>query len=576
MPNDIYEPDEYLDGRTSVSVASGIEFFFAKPHSFDVSLTITDESGKEVTGLNNVSLYYSGGLDTNLTWSPQQRRYVGSLAETDVTPVAEFLVLRNGVYKFDKVMVGNEEIKIASYAPVISAYSRASMKLTGVYLAEENYVVALSDAQSGGFATQQISLEFEEASTANVYGLFEKTGVGATESYVIPAVRGSSEVSQNSYIFTVPRVNGYWELKEIKMSGINYDADPNDDVSGTFYTGTALDELFAETDENGSALTMVKVDQATWNDAADYLDLGEIYPKWNVPSDSLVQDGVWTKVKVVASVTTQNLVYPDYPNPGAYVTLSNKFMEEVDSPAMKVTLLDFQHEPIQGVNSVVVTLAYDHNTADYKSSDPNPDKTYTVTLSDNGDGTYTAAEGSQKIWLDGQYKVVFSYKVGNVDAEQVKNGIVGIEVQTTLPTVVISGVDPTSLETHESDHRTGDQNTFSDYEATVYFKCTKSSGCNPTHTYSKSKVKIKLTNYGNADGATLSFGSDAHVYPESSNTKTGFTWNGDGECTREIGYLTSNTAKTAAGEIRAEELHLTYKEVTYKIDVPDITIYNPY
>ena len=116
MPNDIYEPDEYLDGRTSVSVASGIEFFFAKPHSFDVSLIVTDESGEAVPGLNNVSLYYSGGLDTNLTWSSQQRRYVGSLAETADAPVAEFLVLRNGVYKFDKVMVGNEEIKIAQKA----------------------------------------------------------------------------------------------------------------------------------------------------------------------------------------------------------------------------------------------------------------------------------------------------------------------------------------------------------------------------------------------------------------------------------------------------------------------------
>ena len=582
MPNDIYEPDEYLDGRTSVSVASGIEFFFAKPHSFDVSLIVTDESGEAVPGLNNVSLYYSGGLDTNLTWSSQQRRYVGSLAETSDAPVAEFLVLRNGVYKFDKVMVGNEEIKIASYAPVISAYSRASMKLTGVYLAEENYVVALSDAQSGGFATQQISLEFEEASTANVYGLFEKTGVGATESYVIPAVRGSSEVSQNSYIFTVPRVNGYWELKEIKMSGINYDADPNDDVSGTFYTGTALDELFAETDENGSALTMVKVDQATWNDAADYLDLGEIYPKWNVPSDSLVQDGVWTKVKVVASVTTQNLVYPDYSNPGAYVTLGNMFMQEVDSPAMTVTILDFMGDPIRDVNSVVATLVYDYSTADYTSSDLNSNKTYTVTLSDNGDGTYTAAKGSTNIWFDGKYQVAFSYKVGNVDAEQVKNGIVGIEVVTNMPTVAISGISPTGEITADTTGESGSGHTtvtvpaYSANEATVYFKCTPEEGCNSTtHNYTRPTVTITFGNIGKATGATLSFGDSALVYDGSSQTKT-FVWTAAGGCTRNIGGSSSGTKKTPAGTITADSLDVTYNGATYTFKIPTITIKNPY
>lgn len=581
MPNDIYEPDEYLDGRTSVSVASGIEFFFAKPHSFDVSLVVTDESGEAVPGLNNVSLFYSGGLDTNLTWSPLQKRYIGSLAETADAPVAEFLVNSSGVYKFDRVMVGNEEIKIASYAPIISAYSRASMKLAGVYLAEEKYVVALSDAQNGGCATQQISLEFEEAATASVYGLFEKTGVGATEYYIIPAVRGTTVGSENTYIFTVPRVNGYWELKEIKMSGINYDDNPNDDVSGTFYTGTAFDELFAETDENGSAKTMVEVELATWNEAADYLNLGEAYPKWNVPSDSLVE-GVWTQVKVIASVTTQTLEYPNDTPSGGYVTLSNLFMEEIGLPAMKVTILDFEGKPIENVNSVAITLVYDHNSAGYTSSDLNANKSYTVTLNDNGDGTYTAAAGSTNIKFDGLYQVAFNYKIGNVAADTVSKGIVGIKVQTTMPTVVISGVNPnpdTNMETHDSSHKTTDKNSFNFTSATVYFTCKETTNCGSTsYEYGKSTVTITLSNIGAGEKVTLNFVSkevgDVYLFNDSTKTSS-YEWTVNGTCTRSVGSG-GGSSKSAAKLIEASTLVVKYNNAEYSITVPTISINNPY
>ena len=591
MKGDVYSDEEIPDGRTDVTVASGIEFFFQKPHGFDVSLTITDEAGAVVPGLNNVTLYYTGGLDANLKWSATQKRYVGSLTETENAPVEEFIVLRNGIYKFDRVTVGSEEIRIASHAPIISAFSLASMELTSVYLIDENYVVSLSEPTGSEIVTPQIAFEFEEAATATVYGLFEKTmkedGTGTKQYYVIPAMQGTSELSQNSYIFTIPRVNGYWELKEIKMAGINYDANPDDDVMGTFYSGTALDELFGEA---GSAASMVEVTLATWQEAENYLNLGEVYPNWNDLSSDFVEDGYFTRAKVVAAVTTQTLEYPNSSVSGGLVTMSNAFMEPTALPAMKITILDFEGRPIRNVSNVVIKLLLDRNTtalngyttddAAFNAGTKTTGLSYNLYPTDNGNGTYTLNAGADNVWYHGKYSVSFDYLVDKTTSVNVKDGVPHVELRTTMPTVVISAVNPSgSLETHDSAHKTTDKNSFTATSATVYFACKESTSCGVTsYEYTKSTVTITLAGIGKGTQATLTFTSnevgDVYLFDGSNKTAT-YTWTANGTCVRSVGSG-GGSSKTAAKELTATSFTVTYDNATYTFAVPSITINNPY
>ena len=95
-------------------------------------------------------------------------------------------------------------------------------------------------------------------------------------------------------------------------------------------------------------------------------------------------------------------------------------------------------------------------------------------------------------------------------------------------------------------------------------------------------VVIKLAGIGAATEATLSFGTDSHVYSSSGGTtKTGYSWTADGNCTRYIGYFKSQTMandnKTPAGDIQATELRLIANSITFtvKLNTP-IKIHNPY
>ena len=122
--------------------------------------------------------------------------------------------------------------------------------------------------------------------------------------------------------------------------------------------------------------------------------------------------------------------------------------------------------------------------------------------------------------------------------------------------------------------------SFTKTEANVYFNCATSEYCGTTyHNYTRPSVTIKLSGFGNASSAYMSFGSDVQVY--DGNTKTNkYEWSGNGNCVRNIGYLNSKSAstddKTPAGTISSSELVLVYNGVEYKFTVPTITINNPY
>ena len=162
-----------------------------------------------------------------------------------------------------------------------------------------------------------------------------------------------------------------------------------------------------------------------------------------------------------------------------------------------------------------------------------------------------------------------------------------ITLSSVTPSVKITSISPTGLYDVDTDSNNANGThttlttapTYSDFSATVYFKCTRSgdgSTCSPySHAYEAPSVTINLSGIGNASSAELNFGEGSYVYNGTTQTN-GYTWTVDGDCSRNIGYRKSSTAKTAAGTIRCTKLTLTdSKGVVYSVPIT-ITINNPY
>ncbi|MBR7098461.1 MAG: hypothetical protein IKC59_03520 [Clostridia bacterium] len=620
---DEYLETEYMKGHSSVYTSSGIEFFIESPHKYNVSLVITDETGNPVPNLDDVSLYYTNSLDAKLVWSAAQQKYVGSLTETKENPVEEFIVSGEGVYEFSKVVINGEEVTIASYAPIIRAYSNASMDLDHVYLAESDYVVALSE----GDPTETISFGFRHAATATVYGLFEKTGGAKTEYYVIPAARGNTALTQNEYTFTIPRENGYWELKEVKMSGVIYDPNLEDNVDGTSYDGTALQALLANEDGSTKGKASIGENTAAWDNVSGYFDLTETFPYWNADSDEdeVEVDGTITKVKVVATVATQTLTYLDENGTamtGNPVVLKNAFMEQVSLPTMKITIQDFENQAIEGVGNVIIYMEHDSSTAAYDGpangdfekeiatgQDYSWSESTGTKLTDNGDGTYSVTP-TEKIWFDGKYDVKFTYKIGTYGDTVV---VTSIDLQSTIPTVVLSATDP-SVTTEFKAYNTSNKeetvknaigvDTDNKPVANIYTQTYTTGIRGRIRCYYSSNLTISLSNSGYAESISLPFysgtsltqllyeGVETGGAQDSTQSPTSkYQWdnsnavkNGcDGTCMRYVGkfsegyalFISEQGTKTPAGTIKATGLVATYDGVSYTIPVT-VTINNPY
>ena len=101
--------------------------------------------------------------------------------------------------------------------------------------------------------------------------------------------------------------------------------------------------------------------------------------------------------------------------------------------------------------------------------------------------------------------------------------------------------------------------------------------------YDRPYISITLSGCGLASGATLTFTESSgtvRLYTSSSGTTAtdAFTWTANGACKRWVGYYKSQTGDddwTPAGTLTATKLVLTYNNILFEIDIPDITINNP-
>ena len=263
------------------------------------------------------------------------------------------------------------------------------------------------------------------------------------------------------------------------------------------------------------------------------------------------------------------------------------FMDSYNVSGIAVDITDFEGQVVQNVGKVTLKFTYGNNSATHGgySGITNADADFTIALTDDGSGTHFVQSGSHTLRYAGSYTTTFSFTVGgkpqNYSGESLPVNTPKFTVSSVTPAVKITSA-------YYKDKSADTQSSFTDTSTTVYYRETTEVSCGITYyNYGPANVTITLSGYGNASGATLEFktsNSDGkvHLYEESQKddgtSTNAYTWTGDGNCLRYMGYWESKTGsdeKAAAGTLTATELALTFNGVTYKVDVTDITINNP-
>lgn len=198
--------------------------------TLEVSAEIYDNSGNELPGLGNVSLFYGKGgssvrgLYSEMKWDAVSGRYKGS-----------FYVSEAGNYKFKQVTVKvngqNNYIESYTTAPSISAKPPGSIEYVENYSRDVQYAkadtkitIGVKNSSAAGYAEATlVNLDTRETVTAKST---EKTAyIGDTD--LTDEQYSSKDRSVTAWSFDIPtldagKMKGTWQLTSLKMSGIYY------------------------------------------------------------------------------------------------------------------------------------------------------------------------------------------------------------------------------------------------------------------------------------------------------------------------------------------------------------------
>lgn len=576
--------EEELDGRDLIT-ASGIQYFYAGiPHEFEVSVEIFDDTGKEITGLEKVRLFYDGSglydLDADLVWDAEQGSYCGE----------SFLVEEPGVFSFAYVSVGGEIIDRAIGAASITAAPKDPVSYLGIKNEIDNYLVQLN----ANAAAEEITLAFENAKAASVYGLFKRVTKAEGKDVTSYAILMARNNGNSEHTFVVPAQDGKWTLLDVKVINVF------DEESGIFYTGNAD----AEWPENSSQIITVTDPQAEWyaldnimNSEGTAIEEDHYYDVDLADVSTLTYKNTVVETKVVANVKVSHNVKSQ--------TFTGTFLQSHEIKDLSATFTDYEGLPIAeefAVNNVRVDVTYNNNSKAYGGYTGDSVKSYSFTIgmtADASNKTFTQS-ATQSIVYAGTYSATFYYSVG--DTEKSVTGIT-YTVNSSTPNVAITAIDPSG----EVEYSTGDKgsgygergvNTFTPTSATVYIKCSQ-SGCD--YEYDPTKLSIQVTNFGYATNATLKFtpasGNVVRIYkdysasgtnwdPDTQNQTDSYVWTSNEQTlSYYIGYVggayNATDSKTPAGNLSASAITLTAtvngqtQTFTVTLTTP-ITINNPY
>lgn len=538
LDGDYVELDSGLWQTASVTLGMKVAVYTTSPHDFKyvpsemtanqkvlaMQVKIMDNTGEEMPGLTGAKLIYnmkgSGikTMDTDLEWDGSY--YVGELKVLEAGGP--------GIWQFSTVTVGSNTITNATTSPTFTIMSPEPPEYYDHSTAAYQY-------KPNKDATMEVQITNSSAASVQAYIIKD----GAAEGIWVTGTLGGELTTTdgkpaNHWTFPVPAdANGYqdgnWQLTALRLWNVF-------DVDGTAY----IEEAPMEIDVSGT------------------------YNKTKVVSRVYV---------TFAEDKSQNF------GKNASGNVTGAFMDSYDISGLAVTIADFEGKALASDVQLKFTYKNDSNEYGGYSGASNDAADFSITLTDDGSGTHFVQQGTQKIQYAGSYTTTLSFTANGTTTTYT-----GDTLPAKAPKFTVSSVTPTVKITARTSYGSS---TNTDASATVYFNTSTNTTCGITTTnYSQPYVTITLAGYGNATGASLKFTTSnndekVHLYTSNggSTATDSYTWTGNGTCQRWIGYYKSVSAssdsKTAAGTLTAKELTLTANNMSFTVDVPDITINNP-
>ncbi len=533
----IYKPqilggivDETILKDINGTIVSGWSFIYtcAEPLTLDATCMLYDDQGNQITGLDNVGLYYKSGSVTNalfakMTWDSDIGKYTGT-----------FLFDGSGNFTFQNVEVVTNGTKNyvtkATVSPEITAIPPVPME----YVEQPEYADVTYDLSMTA-DDRALKVTLANASAAKLSGTLIDANGNETSFSGISASTTDNGVS--TFKITVPS-DGEWTLNTLYAEQVFY----ND----VYYSG------------GDNVLDLSEVVQA--GDISTYFLTEANVTVLGAPSTSysgaFMQDHEVNDMVISVTSNGQPLaklladLNAEYPNAN---------LDQTVSVNMKYTW---------GGESGYEIIGDDSNL-------PTHDFGGDLTLGSD----YTFRMGDMNFKLAGLYTPTFSV---NISGKTYDANSKYVAVSTTVkeeisvswmaPDVKFTATDPsvgTKFTTTEGQLSNSIDST--GYALTAYFKYVAADGCdNFFADYYPSTATAVLTQGGAFESATLTIsGNENMVYTFSPST-------GNSSATTEVGSGGNNTARNTVGSGTASSITLEFNGVSYILTLyHSLTVTNP-
>lgn len=518
--------------------------FYGGTETLNVSAIIMDDANKEKAELTNVKLYYGkggsvlqeSGMNADLTWNPQTGYYEG-----------QFLLSGAGIYNFSSLIVGANVITVATNAPTVRAQSPEPPQYIGVVDLMPDQFAPNNDAKM----TVQVAYS---SSASAMKAVFIKDGI-TSKTYTVDCAMGTETTIDgkpvNKWSMLLPTdsgtQDGTWTLKELHVSGVY-------DKAGDEYT-----------EDNPMVLNV---------------------------SDK-------PEIKVVSTVIVRFASDKSQQFGGTATNVTGHFMDAYEVSDLDVYIEDKQGNALPNVEDVTLTYYRKLNTeseyGNYTAAHLNGTSTGEILtvnfVADTNETTHYKQQNAVIFQIAGKYETNFSFKVNGTTYSYGEDGEKALPkntpqytVRSMKPVIKITGTNPgkgvtfnvnvTADSNMAPSYKYDDtkykakavQNTFDDFNATVFFKWeqTKSSGgCGGSDSYTNtmeaSTVTISLSNAGS------NFSKIYFVVPNAENNEYDRTYSytkDNQSVTQKIGDYSGTVVFGLGGYNRALSGTQTISEIT--------------
>lgn len=536
--------------QSVLGTAVATNFVLDKARTGDVTLSVTaeiyDNAGNEITGLSNAKVYY-GRAGSSVSTTGLDSNLVWDNVQGRYT--GAFCVTKAGTYRFSKVTVDSNEIQSYTAAPSIQAMPPEDAYYFNNYTDTYQYAPKTDAAVTIGIAYSNAAAKVE-ATISNKSG----STVTVVEGVMGLEAEDQGDKSVNLWNFKIPATNnsqeGDWILRDITMYGVYYD-----------------DKYY---EEEGAG---IKID--------------------------LSSENIHTKVVNYLNVTVS----------GTNQEFTNYFMEENAVNDLKVTIADYEGNPIEGLDISKLKVVYrldeeivkviEKDTPESITNEYN----YTATglSSITADGTGAAKDGSATEFiisgLNLQTAGLYNHCTVSFDAggttftaggagttlKYVVNGVLSsncpqYKVQWHAPTVKITGTDPKgstksnptggssyNINVHTGGstnlHTVSVRNYYEDYYANVYAKVNSVLGY--ATGYEVSSVNLTLSNAGTKISSSNKATFHYKFYSDQYENSATFT-SGTGTAKMDVGAMEGSSRRLLGNKI-VNTIDMSYSGITYTL-----------